>query len=259
MLPTVAAIDPKKHVTGQVVERREISAELWMVRIRPAEKIAFLPGQYITAGVPGKTRMVERPYSVVSSPREAELEFFLELVPVGELTPQLYQIPVGGEVHLRRLAKGRFLFDDKSGHSNHLMVATVTGVAPYVSMVRDMAACADQDETISHRIVVLQGASLPHELGYREELAGHMLRYGFFHYIPTISRAWLEPAWEGEKGRVEDVTRKYLDALNFTPATTTVYVCGNPNMIENVKGVLQRAGFPKESIKEEVYWHAEKE
>ena len=88
--------------------------------------------------------MVERPYSVASSPDEPELEFFLELVPGGELTPQLYQVPVGGEVYLRRMAKGRFLYDSKGNHPNHFMVATVTGVAPYVSMVREFVARADK-------------------------------------------------------------------------------------------------------------------
>lgn len=258
MLPT-PAIPESKYVAGQVVSRREVGSGLWIVRVRPAERIVFLPGQYITAGLPGSTRMLERPYSVVSSPREPELEFFLELVPTGELTPQLYQVPVGGEVQLRRLAKGRFLYDGKSGHPHHFMVATVTGIAPYLSMLRDLVARANQGEKILHRIVILQGASQSHELGYRDELAQHARLHQWFHYIPTISRAWLEPAWDGEKGRVEDTSRKYLDAFAFAPADTTAYVCGNPNMIENLRGLLRRAGFPKESVQEEVYWHAEKE
>jgi ferredoxin--NADP+ reductase len=52
--------------------------------------------------------------------------------------------------------------------------------------------------------------------------------------------------------------RKHLDTLGFTAAETTAYACGNPNMIENVKGVLQRAGYPKESFHQEIYWVAEK-
>lgn len=249
-------VDPAKFVTGVVVERREISPELWVVRVRPSEKIPFVPGQYVTAGLPGASRMVERPYSVVSAPEEPELEFFLELVPEGQLTPQLYKVPVGGQVYLRRAAKGRFVLDTKSGHSNHFLVATVTGVAPYVSMVRQRVLTGASDGL---NLAVLQGASLAHELGYREELERVEAKHEWFRYIPTISRAWLEPVWQGEKGRVEDVARKYLDAFDFTPENTTVYVCGNPNMIENMKGLLKRAGFPKESIKEEVYWHAEKE
>jgi ferredoxin--NADP+ reductase len=248
-----------KFANGRVVERREITPDLWMVRVRPDERIHFLPGQYITAGLPGTPRMVERPYSVVSSPREPDLEFFLELVPAGQLTPQLYQIPVGGEVFLRRAAKGRFLLDDRSGNPNHFMAATVTGVAPYVSMLRDLIARAEAGEAISQRLLILQGASTPQELGYAHELSAHASRHEWFRYIPTISRPWLDPGWEGEKGRVEAVARKYLDDLGFTASNTTAYVCGNPDMIGNVKAVLRRAGFSKEAVKEEVYWHAEKQ
>jgi ferredoxin--NADP+ reductase len=243
-----------KHIKARVVSRREIGAGLWVVRIAPEEKIAFQAGQYVTIGLPATPRMVERPYSVVSSPREAELEFFLELVPQGELTPQLYKIPVGGEVFLRRSAKGRFLFDAASGHRNHFLAGTVTGVAPYVSMLREFAARAAEGETIPYRIAVLQGASVSLEFGYFDELSCLARKYPWLCYIPTVSRIWMDPGWKGERGRVEDVARKHLDALGFTPADTTVYLCGNPGMIENVKGVLQRAGFPKESVKEEVYW-----
>ncbi|HYM13598.1 MAG TPA: FAD-binding oxidoreductase [Bryobacterales bacterium] len=247
-----------KHVRAVVVTRREISSELWVVRIRPEERIAFEPGQYVTVGVASSPRMIERPYSVVSAPREPELEFFLELVPNGELTPHLYGIPVGGEVFLRRAAKGRFVLDAESGHRKHFLVATVTGVAPYVSMVRELAARATAGETVPYRLAVLHAASFSQELGYFEELSALARDHSWLRYIPTISRIWLDPGWQGEVGRAEDVTRKHLDALGFTAAGTTAYVCGNPVMIENVKGVLQRAGFTKESVREEIYWVAEK-
>jgi ferredoxin/flavodoxin---NADP+ reductase len=247
-----------KYVSGQVVTRREITSDLWIVRVRPTEKIAFLPGQYVTVGLPGTPRMVERPYSVASSPHEPELEFFLERVPAGALTPQLYMVPVGGEVYLRRLAKGRFLYVSRNSHPNHFMVATVTGVAPYVSILRDLVARADAGEPILDRIVVLQAASVPQELGYFDELSAYSREYAWLRYIPTISRIWESPGWTGERGRAEDVTREYVDRFGFTPNDTTAYVCGNPGMVENVKAVLRRAGFPKESVKEEMYWVAQK-
>lgn len=250
-------LDPK-FVRGQVVTRREITSDLWIVRVRPAEQIAFVAGQYVTVGLPGSPRMVERPYSVASSPREPELEFFLELVPGGELTPQLYDVPVGGQVYLRRLAKGRFLYVSRKSHPNHFMVATVTGVAPYVSILRELVARADAGEQVLDRIVVLQAASLPEELGYFDELSAYSRKHAWLSYVPTISRIWESPGWPGERGRAEDVTREYLDRFGFTPNDTTAYVCGHPAMVENVKGVLRRAGFPKESLREEVYWVAPK-
>jgi ferredoxin--NADP+ reductase len=248
-----------KHIKAVVVSRRDITAELWIVRIQPEEKIVFQAGQYITVGLPGSSKLVERPYSVVSSPREPQLEFFLELVPHGELTPHLYVVPVGGEVFLRRAAKGRFVFDTQSGHRNHFLIATVTGVAPFLSMVREFAARAAEGEAVPYQIAVLQAASLSSEFGYYDELTALAKAHpSWLRYVASISRTWMDPAWKGELGRAEDVTRKYLDAFGFTAADTTAYICGNPDMIENVKGVLKRAGFPKESLKEEVYWVAEK-
>lgn len=247
-----------KHVRASVVARRDISSDLWIVRLHPEEKIAFTPGQYVTVGLPGPERLVERPYSVASSPQDEELEFFLELVPGGHLTPHLYDVPVGGHAYVRRAAKGRFLFDDKSGRAHHFMVATVTGAAPYVSMLREMAERREEGRPVPYRIAMLHSASIARDLGYCEELSEYGRRYPWFTYIPTVSRPWLDPSWSGELGRAEDVLRKHLDNRGFYPAHTTVYVCGNPNMIENVKTVLQRAAFPNEFVKQEVYWVAEK-
>jgi len=247
-----------KHIKATVVSRRDITSELWVVRIRPEEPIPFKAGQYVTIGMTASEKMIERPYSVASAPQEAELEFFLELVPQGQLTPHLYPVTVGGEVFMRRAAKGRFLLDTASGHANHFLVATVTGVAPYVGMVREMAARADRGETIPFRIGVLQAASVSAEFGYYEELSALARKYPWLSYVASISRTWQDPDWKGELGRAEEIVRKHLDALGFTAADTTAYVCGNPDMIENAKGVFKRAGFSKESVKEEVYWIPEK-
>ena len=165
-------------------------------------------------------------------------------------------MPVGGEVFLRPAAKGRFTFDDESGHSNHFMVATGTGIAPYISMIRDRVADGQEAQSPC-RIAVLHAARVSAELGYRKELAGYA-ECGVLHYIPTISRIREDRAWTGERGRVEDIARKHLDALHFEAGQTTVYLCGNPAMILILHGILERAGFPKESLKEERYWPEER-
>ncbi len=247
-----------KHVKATVTWRKDLTEELWLWRIRPEERVPFQPGQYITLGLPGSEKLIERPYSVVSSPLEPELEFFLELVSHGELTPMLHKLRVGHEVSVRRIAKGRFLFDAASGHPNHFLVATVTGVAPYISMVRNFAARADAGEKIPYRLALLQSASFSNEFGYREELTALAEKHKWLTYVPSVSRAWLDPGWTSERGRAEDIVRKHLDGLGFTAADTTAYACGNPDMIVNVKGVLKRVGFAPEAVKEEIYWIPEK-
>jgi ferredoxin--NADP+ reductase len=249
----------QKYVMGTVTFRRELSEELWVARIRPESKVTFQPGQYATLGVPVGEKIIERPYSIASSPFDDELEFYLELVPHGKLTPHLHAVPVGGAVHIRRSTKGAFIFDVKSGHPNHFMVATVTGAAPYIAMLRGFLHQLKNGEgTLPKSMFVLHAGSVASELGYIDELTAIAREHSWFKYVPTISRPWLDAEWKGEVGRAEDVVRKYLDAAGFTAADTTAYMCGNPQMTENVKGLLKRANFPKESLKEELYWPAEK-
>jgi len=125
-----------KHYEATILERRELSEDLWLVKVDPGGPFQFKAGQYATLGVDHDGKRVERAYSIVSSPYEEGLEFFLELVPQGELTPHLYKLYPGDKLYCRKIAKGRFTLDLKSGRTNHLLLATVTGLAPFVSYAR---------------------------------------------------------------------------------------------------------------------------
>jgi ferredoxin--NADP+ reductase len=241
-----------KHLKGIVTERRDVASDLWIVRVHPEERILFVPGQYVTIGLPAGDKLVERPYSVASSPDEPSLEFFLEVEPGGRLSPELYEVPVGGQVRVRPIDKGRFTFDDQSGNPNHFMAATVTGIAPFVSMIRHLPVL--QPDSMPYRVAILQSASISAQLGYRDELIRRANEQKWLEYIPTISRVWLDSGWEGERGRVEDVARKHLNRLGLAASSTTAYLCGNPHMILNMEGILARAGFQKGSIRKESYW-----
>ncbi|MBI4461269.1 MAG: ferredoxin--NADP reductase [Acidobacteria bacterium] len=245
----------EKFAKAVISERRDLSHDLWLVRLKSEHKLSFQPGQYATFGVVEDAKVVERPYSIVSSPYEDTLEFFIELVPEGELTPRLHKLQVGAELVLRKVAKGRFTLDHKSGRKKHLLVATVTGVAPYCSMVRTLQRdWKDGKFPEGFQLFLLQGASRSWEFGYREEMEKVAAEAPWFTYIPTISRPWEDASWQGEVGRCEDILRKYTDQFELTADNTTGYLCGHPQMIENAKGILQRRGFPKESLREEQYW-----
>jgi ferredoxin--NADP+ reductase len=249
----------EKHQKATIVARKDYAPDLWSIRVRPEQRLDFLSGQYATLGLQEGSQVVERPYSIVSSPLEDEVEFFLELVPQGGLTPALYAKQVGDGLLMRRQAKGRFALDSQSGHPQHFLACTVTGVAPYVSMARTLAREAREGRGRRLRLVVLQAASRSWEFAYREELQALAREFDWFDYIPTVSRPWEDPSWQGEVGRVEDVLRKYLDSLGLEPSNTTTYLCGHPQMIRNSIRILQRKGFQKEFIRAELYWVAKKE
>ncbi|HLH16406.1 MAG TPA: FAD-binding oxidoreductase [Bryobacteraceae bacterium] len=247
-------MDFPKHVRGVVVERRDLTRDLWIVRLRTERPVEFVPGQYVTIGLLEQNKLVERPYSAASAPEEEALEFFIEEVPGGKLTPYLHQVPVGGEVYVRPAAKGRFTLQETAERPNHFMVATVTGIAPFAAMVRHLAARETDTGPPQLRVAILHGASVAPELGLRAEMAARARERSWFRYIPTVSRTWLDPEWRGERGRVEDVARKYMDEMGFGPGSTTAYLCGNPHMIRQMRGVLERAGFERHHVKEETYW-----
>jgi ferredoxin--NADP+ reductase len=243
-----------KHQKVKITWRKDHAPDLWSIRVAPEQQLAFQPGQYTTLGVEENGRVIERAFSIASSPLEDEVEFFFELVPDGDLSPRLHKLRTGDTFLIRREAKGRFTLDRTSGHKQHFLVATVTGVAPYMSMVRTAVREANQGKPPDFRMIVLQSASRSWEFAYREELQALAEQHEWLQYIPTVSRPWEDEHWKGEVGRAEDVIRKYSDSLGLDPATTTAYVCGHPQMIDNAKGILARRGFAPEFIREELYW-----
>ena len=98
----------KTHYSARILERSDISDDLWIIRVDPGGEFTYVPGQYATLGVVSPAGHYERPYSIVSSPDEKFLEFFIELVPHGEVTPRLHTCGVGDEITLRKTAKGIF-------------------------------------------------------------------------------------------------------------------------------------------------------
>jgi ferredoxin/flavodoxin---NADP+ reductase len=244
----------QKFFRGRIVQRKDIAADLWSIRVQLEAGFNFLPGQYATLGVLTPQKHIERAYSIVSSPYESELEFFFELVPRGELTPALYKLQVGDELTVRKVAKGRFTLDPKV-HRNHLLICTVTGVAPFISYIRTLSSDARQNKfPEGNRLFLLEGASRSWEFGYSQELRRVADEVSWLKHVPTVSRPWEDQTWTGEIGRVDDLIRKYTHLWELTPETTSVYLCGHPKMIENGSGILARAGWAKEHVKQEVYF-----
>ncbi|HTU32504.1 MAG TPA: FAD-binding oxidoreductase [Candidatus Acidoferrum sp.] len=246
---------PEKFYSARVTYRRDVAPDLWILRVDPGGEFKFVPGQYATLGAATPSGFVERPYSIVSSPYEREVEFFFEAVPDGEMTPLLQGVQAGAALSLRKTAKGRFTLDLSGGHHHHLLLCTVTGVAPYVSQVRTLYAdWKGRRFPEGVRLYVIQGASRSWEFGYREELEGIAANVPWLTYVPTVSRFVEDPSWSGETGRVDDIIRKYTDAWRLPHTDTTAYLCGHPVMVEVGTKILERAGFPKKSLKQEVYW-----
>ena len=251
------ARSPDKHYRARILDRRDISQDLCIMRMDPGGPFEYRAGQYATLGLERDGIRTERAYSIASSPYEDALEFFVELVPQGGLTPTLFELKPGDELLCRKIAKGRFTLDLRSGRTNHLLISTVTGIAPFISYVRTIYhdwKSGSSPMPGDHKVLCLQGASHSVEFGYREELTRYADEAPWFKYVPTVSRPWDNPDWKGETGRVDDLLRKYTDGWGLRPDTTTAYLCGHPKMIENSRGILGRGGWKKDAILEEAFF-----
>jgi ferredoxin--NADP+ reductase len=246
-----------KYLSARILDRRKVAEDLFLLHVEAGAPFTFLAGQYATLGVEVDGRRIERPYSLCSSPYEGVLEFFVERVPDGQLSPLLYAMEKGTPLLLRRFAKGRFTLDLRSGRKHHLLLATVTGVAPYVSYIRTIYEDWKKGGTPmpgEHHLYCIHGASRSWEFGYRDELEKYAAEAPWLKYVPSISRPWDDSEWTGERGRVDDLIRKYTSLWDLRPMETTAYLCGHPNMVEHGRGILLRAGWDKAAMQDELYF-----
>jgi ferredoxin--NADP+ reductase len=252
--PDGRVISPESpHYNAALTKRVDLTDELAVFWVKPdGEALDFEPGQYFTIGVDVAGKLVMRPYSVASSPREKDdgYELYVRIVPEGVFTPLLWVLPERHPMHIRG-PKGRFLLlpeDDRT----HIFIASGTGIAPFISMMRTSLM-----DAAPRRTLFLHGASYVDDLGYREEVEGHQ-RAGTYPalYIPTVSRptAPENAGWIGRTGRVESILEDVLDEYGLEPGNSIAYICGNPDMIENADALLLARGYPEEQIKKELYW-----
>jgi CDP-4-dehydro-6-deoxyglucose reductase len=275
-------------IPARLESRLEVSDGLAVFRFALEREFHFEPGQYATLWLTHGGKTLARPYTIASSPSEKRyLEFYINLVSQGKLTPSLWEADVieglrsgdPGTSAAITGPKGRFVLDP--GDARDLVfVASGTGLAPFVSMIRKLNEdfLASQKNFRARRIYLIHGVSFPSHFGYREELkklAAETMRdpackLALF-YFPTISRPFIDSSWTGLKGRAETLleapalkkpgipdlegTVKTMLAEVVQPATHLVYVCGHPGTVDTVVNTLSRRGFQVDTdIKREKYY-----
>lgn len=229
---------------GVVLEVSDVGPGVRILRVARPPEFSFRAGQAVKLGLPGVG--TRRTYSIASAPHEAHLEFCIELVPGGRLSSLLFRLAPGAQLELAPKPKGSFVL--QSGKRLHLMVATVTGIAPLRSMLR--AALAERPASGADVFWILHGASHADELPYAAELAELAARDPRVTYLPTVSRpgASRNQGWNGRTGRVEAHVLASVKALEAetagaSKADVAVYACGHPDMVRNLQDALSPLGY----------------
>jgi len=235
----------------------------------------FKAGQYVTLGLPCEAprcigalpeekphtldTIIRRAYSIASANSNSRyLEFYINLVPSGELTPRLFALNIGDSLFIGSKITGIFTIDQIPLTRNLLFIATGTGLAPYMSMIRSHLL-----EHLDRKLCILHGARNSWELGYKAQLRHLQTYIPNFAYHTVISKPESEPTkWHGNIGYVSDLIDQGLIAeswhQDYNPENTSIFLCGNPLMIESMNTRLEKEGFTHHTTQNPGNIHVEK-
>jgi ferredoxin--NADP+ reductase len=216
---------------------------------RPAS-FRFRSGEFVMIGLPGEDgkKPILRAYSIASPAWEEELEFFSIKVADGPLTSRLQKIKVGDQILMGKKPTGTLVLDALKPGKRLWLIGTGTGLAPWLSVARDLAAYEQFEKVIVTHTV--RGAV---DLAYRDlfekdliehELFGELAKEQLLYY-PTVTR---EPF--KTEGRITDrilsgaVFRDLgLPIDKFDPAEDRIMICGAMGMIKEVAAILESQGL----------------
>lgn len=220
----------------------------------------FSPGQFAILGLPGDSprlsvqeeakppkdfsKIIRRAYSIVSSPNQKKyLEFLITIVDEGSLTPRIWNLKEEDSIYLGPKITGHFTLDDAPQDKHTVFIATGTGIAPYISMVRTYY---QKDQ--KRKFAIFHGVRTSEDLAYSQELKNLSKNSDNFFYFPIISRPQLEQSnWSGATGHVqklwEDQVLQKAWRTDINRNNTQFYLCGSPGMIEGMVDLLGKSGF----------------
>lgn len=205
------------------------------------DSITFKPGQYIQLEIP-KYKLSSAPefraFSMASFPEESKkVELYVGLVEKGIVSTFVHDFLKEGDELVMRGPFGDFYFRDSDREI--LMVATGTGLAPIMSILRYM-----RREQITRKATLFFGTRIEEDLYCVEELKNLEKELSNFTYIPTLSRLPDSSTWDGERGRVTSLIEKRIRE----GADLDVYICGNAEMVESCLTMLKEKGIPEKQI-----------
>jgi ferredoxin--NADP+ reductase len=210
------------------------------------QSLRFLNGHFTMIGLRVEGKPLLRAYSIASANYEEHLEFLSIKVEDGPLTSRLQHVRVGDTVIVGRKPTGTLVVDYLVPGKRLYLLSTGTGLAPFLSIIRDPATYEKFEE-----VILVHGVRTVDELAYHDMVVEHLPRHEFLgemvaaqlRYYPTVTRESYR-----NTGRITDLMQSGklfadLGVPAIDPAEDRVMICGSPAMLRDLKHLLEIRGF----------------
>ncbi len=242
--------DPLDKATAErILSIRRWNGKLFSLQVTRSASFRFAPGQWARLGIASGSGLpgavIWRPYSMASAAHDEHLEFFSILVPDGAFSTRLAKAQVGDTLYVEKEPYG-FLTTARFTGGRHLwLLASGTGVAPFLSILRDPETWQRYDERVLAYSVREAG-----DLAYRDELTAlggdELLGAGRppLRFVPVVTRESVPEALHARLPTlIENGELERAAGLKLSPDDSRLLVCGNPGMLDDVRDALVARGL----------------
>ena len=212
--------------------------------------LRFSNGHFTMIGLRVDGKPLLRAYSIVSANYEEHLEFLSIKVQDGPLTSRLQHIQVGDKIVIGKKPTGTLLIDYLLPGKNLYLLGSGTGLAPFLSVVRDPATYERFE-----KVIIVHGVREVKELAYRDYLSTELPQHEFLGdmvsqqmlYYPTVTREAFE-----HQGRITDLIESNklsqdLGLPDIDPSRDRIMICGSPGLNKDMRAILEARGFKEGS------------
>lgn len=229
----------------KVISVKHWSNNLFSFKTERPKEFRFENGHFCMIGV-NSNNPIMRAYSIVSTNYDDYLEFFSIKVNNGLLTSQLQKIKPGDFIRINMKSTGSLIVDHLKEGKNLYLISTGTGLAPFLSIIRD-PFIYDKFENIVLTHTVREKADLAYydhinkEL-INDEIMGNIIKEKLT-YFPTVTREDFINVGRITNYIKDDSLSKIINENKITPEKDKFMVCGGPSMLKDVTSTLEQKGF----------------
>lgn len=233
----------------ELIEAKMITPNVKHLVFKPADnsQFEFIPGQFITFLFDsGEAKPKRRSYSVATIPSESDkIEIAISYVEGGIATKNLFGMNPGETYHVTGPA-GRLVLRDEPV-KRLILVGTGTGIAPYRAMLDEITEKMTNDASL--KVEIMLGVQYKKDALYADDFLRFSQNHPNLNFTSFLSRETEKLSDHEKKGYVQGG----FDSLDLNPETDVVYLCGNPNMIDDAYEILKEKGFDIKNVRREKY------